>query len=46
VVRLYNEGKQWLDLRTARVGDGLPEVGELARAALPLPEEVGQAGAE
>ncbi len=44
VVRLCNEGKQWLDLRTGRAGDGLPWVAELVKAMLPLPEELRQGG--
>ena len=40
VVRIYNEGRQWLDLRTGRVGSGLPPIAELVTATLPLPAEV------
>jgi ATP-dependent Clp protease ATP-binding subunit ClpC len=40
VVRIYNEGKQWLDLRTGRVGDRMPVIAELVTATLPLPAEV------
>lgn len=40
VVRIYNEGKGWIDLRTGLVGQHLPLVPALARGRLKLPAEV------
>ncbi|MBY0227894.1 MAG: AAA family ATPase [Gemmataceae bacterium] len=39
VVRLH-ERRRWVDLRTGATGTGTPWVAGLARAALPLPEEL------
>jgi hypothetical protein len=40
VVRVYNEGKQVIDLRTGLVYEETPKVPEVVLAGLPLPSEV------
>jgi ATP-dependent Clp protease ATP-binding subunit ClpA len=42
VVRVYNERRDWIDLRTGLVNDDLPHVPSLVLAALPLPPEVSE----
>jgi DNA polymerase III delta prime subunit len=44
VVRLYNEGRHWIDLRTGLVDEDMPDVPLVTRATLPLPPEVREVG--
>ena len=44
VVRIYNEGRGWVDLRTGMVGQTMPGVPALVRGRLPLPAAVREAG--
>jgi hypothetical protein len=43
VVRIYNEGRHWIDLRTGPVGEDMPRMPLVVRAALPLSPEVSEA---
>ena len=40
VVRLYNEGKHWIDLRTGLVDEGTPSIPAVVLAGLPMSPEV------
>jgi hypothetical protein len=37
VVRIYNVGRQYLDLRTRLTGEGMPNIPNLVLAGLPMP---------
>jgi hypothetical protein len=44
VVRIDNEGRHWIDLRTGLVDEDMPRMPLVKRAALPLSPEVHEAG--
>ena len=44
VIRIYNEGRHWIDLRTGLVDEGMPSVPAVVLAGLPMSPEVRETG--